>query len=251
MKKTQKKISVKNLTKSPTERAKDLQTEIDEYKSFIANASPVVTQGEIDFAKEEIKELEGVLEKLKSQGKAPGKSAPKKYLKTKVFLNTDIYVSAQDYILGGFEKADLEKIEIEEEGDPLELFKIKLKMIFQERISKALSAYEREIAKNMMDGDDAEPDEDLLKESFSNDIKNMFDTYLGVRPYNLDMDSLTDQLISHPVAHCWLNDIFSRVNTESLRGDIDENKITVEEAEDYTYNTTLEQIFEQLCSLNR
>ncbi len=178
---------------------------------------------------------------------------------TGVFINTDIFTTGGDYILGGFDTKDLDNIEVQ--GDPTVLSILKVKLLFRSRIEKAVERFKSEIEENFRErvGQKSPTDYEVQNE-FDGEIRNLLETYLSLSPSEItdtSVEAVVDLIIENQSSQAWLNTVGERIEkfTSVVVFDgitinkIDQSKVTIDDAEDHTKFASLEQIMEQLHSI--
>ena len=178
---------------------------------------------------------------------------------TGVFINTDIFTTGGDYILGGFDTKDLDNIEVQ--GDPTVLSILKVKLLFRSRIEKAVERFKSEIEENFRArvGHKSPTDYEVQNE-FDGEIRNLLETYLSLSPSEItdtSVEAVVDLIIENQSSQAWLNTVGERIEkfTSVVVFDgitinkIDQSKVTIDDAEDHTKFASLEQIMEQLHSI--
>ena len=151
----------------------------------------------------------------------------------KVFVNDEIFESDADYIIGGFETDKTDNFNI---GD--------FSVLFKERIEKLLSEYLQtaEQANERLGKDDpleARKDAALL-----------ISDNLDVKPEYFSFDSLIDAIYDSPQAQAWVMKI--RQNIHDLIPSLTEMNEESEQyqlAKDFTDDSTLEMLIEQLSTI--
>jgi len=176
---------------------------------------------------------------------------------TKAFINTDIFPTGGDYVLGGFNLTDLGKIEVV--GDSSILSFAKVKILFRERITKAVERFKQEVETNFTErvGRKKTPTEDDIQNEFDGEISNLMETYLSIKPTDTSVEAIVDLILNSESAFSWLNTIGERIekftSVTVFNGvtinKIDQSKVTIDDAEDHTRFASLEQILEQLHTI--
>ena len=177
-------------------------------------------------------------------------------MKSNIFFNTDILKSNGDYILGGFNANDLNNIEVE--GNESLISMPKLELIFNERLKKAIDKLKNEVRVNVIKRSYEGVDNYYIDEMAENELSNLLETYLGIVTVDFDTNSIATLIQEDGSYMTWIERI--RTNMEKYRNrivfsDKDVNKLgttsttDVEEAEDCTYNASLEQMLEQLKNI--
>lgn len=175
---------------------------------------------------------------------------------TEVFINVDIFENDGDYILGGFDKKDLDNIGVE--GDSTILNPLKVKMLFRGRIIKAIEKFREELETNLINRVGADKAGETIEQEFDSEISNLMETYLYIKtnPENTT-EEIADLIVDSESAVSWMNTIIDRITKFSSGvmfdgvsiNKIDQSKVTIDDAEENTHNATLEQILEQLHSI--
>jgi len=170
-----------------------------------------------------------------------------------IFYNEDIFVSQRDYILGGFNSQELNKIQVIDDGSTLSF--TKLESIFRDRLENAIETLKKEITINVLESDS----EANIEQDIYDNITNSLQTYLEIKANGISSSDLAYQIKNHSAYITWSNKIKERVdayknNLTYSTSDVNINKksiVTVNEAEDLTYNATFEQMLEQLFNINQ
>jgi hypothetical protein len=174
--------------------------------------------------------------------------------KSDIFYNTDIFVEAGDFTLGGFNSDDLNGIETV--GDSSFLNYRKLKVIFEKRLTDAIDNYKSEIKSNiMLRGDNTDPYE--VETEVNYEIKNLMGEYLSIDPATYDTESLVEMVTKDSAYMVWLNRIENRLleSTEKFNpnvGNINKGEnsiISVKYAEECTYDLSFMKMLEQLGNI--
>lgn len=174
--------------------------------------------------------------------------------KSDIFYNTDIFVEAGDFTLGGFNSDDLNGIETV--GDSSFLNYRKLKVIFEKRLTDAIDNYKNEIKSNiMLRGDDTDPY--AVETEVNYEIKNLMGEYLSIDPATYDTESLVEMVTKDSAYMVWLNRIENRLleSTEKFNpnvGNINKGEnsiISVKYAEECTYDLSFMKMLEQLGNI--
>jgi hypothetical protein len=174
-------------------------------------------------------------------------------LKSDAFVNTEIFKSEMDYIIGGFMVDELNKIRVV--GDTSALNMAKLDAIFTKRLELAIESFKSSIV-SLDDNGFIESDD--TNEDIVNEINNMFETYLGITFISADTEAIVDIIKRDTSYLTWVTRIETRLNSFKSRlnynvEDVimsDTNKMSIKEIEYLTLNSTLEDIFEQLYQVN-
>lgn len=174
--------------------------------------------------------------------------------KSDIFYNTDIFVEAGDFTLGGFNSDDLNGIETV--GDKSFLNFRKLKVIFEKRLEDAIDNYKNEIKSNiMLRGDNTDTYE--VNTQIEYEIKNIMGEYLSIDPTTYDTESLCQMITNNSAYMVWLSRIENRLQENKQtynrnEGDINKeenNRISVKYAEECTYDLSFLKILEQLGNI--
>lgn len=169
-----------------------------------------------------------------------------------IFYNPEIFATNGDYIIGGFNVSDLNNIVDLDDASALTFSK--LEMIFEARILAAIESFKNEVKLNVIDSGKPFTQESLNK-TISENIYNLLFSYLGEEVVSYDSQRILEIVLEHPSYVIWKNRIsdrvaeFNRRLTKSLETANLQNadaQITVNDAESYTYTSTLEEILEQL-----
>jgi hypothetical protein len=194
-----------------------------------------------------------------SPKKSPKKEEPEPDRETKVFINTDVFTTGGDYILGGFDTKDLDNIEVT--GDTAVLSIVKVKILFRSRIEAAVEKFKSEVEENFRTRvGHKSPSDDEVQNEFDSEIRNLLETYLSLRPSEItdtSVEAITDLIMENQSSQAWLNTIGGRISkfTSAVMfngitvNKIDQSKVTIDDAEDHTRFASLEQIMEQLHSI--
>jgi hypothetical protein len=174
-------------------------------------------------------------------------------LKSDAFVNTEIFKSEMDYIIGGFMVDELNKIRVV--GDSSALNMAKLDAIFTKRLELAIESFKSSIV-SLDDNGFIESDD--TNEDIVNEINNMFETYLGITFISADTEAIVDIIKRDTSYLTWVGRIESRLNSykNRLNYNVEDvimseaNKMSIKEIEYLTLNSTLEDIFEQLYQVN-
>lgn len=188
-----------------------------------------------------------------------GTEPPPEDRETEVFINTDIFTTGGDYILGGFDSKDLDNIEVQ--GDSTVLSILKVKMLFRIRIEKAVERFKNEVEENFRTRvGHKSPTDDEVQSEFDGEIRNLLETYLSLSPSEItdtSVEAVVDLIIENQSSQAWLNTIGERIEKFSSAvmfdgttiNKIDQSKVTIDDAEDHTKFASLEQIMEQLHTI--
>jgi ssDNA-binding Zn-finger/Zn-ribbon topoisomerase 1 len=174
-------------------------------------------------------------------------------MKSNIFFNTDILKSNGDYILGGFNANDLNYIDVD--GDSSLLSMPKLKLIFKKRLKTAIDQFKKEIRANVISRSNEAVEKYYVEEVVENEIINLLETYLGVTTIDFDTEDLVHLIQNDGSYETWVERVRTRMVANRKRIDFSNENINkvggidIEEAEDNTYNATLEQMLEQLKNI--
>jgi hypothetical protein len=173
---------------------------------------------------------------------------------TDVFINSDIYRTEADYIIGGFLTYQLNSIAVGNDVTVLSMPKIK--HLVKKRIIAAIESLKTEISSKAISSE-SQFNSYEINEDYNNEIVNLFETYLECRPESINTNKLAEQIMNDSAFLVWESKIEERVmrmktqiryqlnDVNKLKG----SNISVKEAEDLTYSTTLEQMLEQLRNI--
>lgn len=177
-------------------------------------------------------------------------------MKSNIFFNTDILKSNGDYILGGFNANDLNYIDVD--GDSSLLSMPKLKLIFKRRLTTAINEFKNEVRANVVGRSDEAVEKYYVEEVVENELSNLLETYLGVTTIDFDTEDLVHLIQNDGSYETWVERVRTRMEANRNRIDFSNENINkvgalsgidIEEAEDNTYNATLEQMLEQLKNI--
>jgi hypothetical protein len=174
-------------------------------------------------------------------------------LKSDVFVNSEIFLTELDYVLGGFMVDELNKIKVV--GDTSALNMTKLKLIFTQRLEVAVNEFKQSMVN--IDGEGF-VDSDDTSDDIINETNNMFQSYLGVTFYSADTDSIVEKIKEDSSYLTWITRIETRLSEYKNRltynqSDVIQtsgNKLSIKEIENLTQNSTLDDIFEKLHQIN-
>jgi len=174
--------------------------------------------------------------------------------KSDIFYNTDIFVDAGDFTLGGFNSNDLNGIETV--GDSSFLNFRKLKVIFEKRLEDAIDNYKNEIKSNIMLRGDNTDNYDVDTQ-IEYEIKNLMGEYLSIDPTTYDTESLCQMITNNSAYMVWLSRIENRLQENKQTYNPNEGNINKEEnyrisvkyAEECTYDLSFLKILEQLGNI--
>lgn len=175
-------------------------------------------------------------------------------MKSNIFFNTDILKSNGDYILGGFNANDLNYIDVD--GDSSLLSMPKLKLIFKRRLTNAINEFKNEVRANVVRRSET-VEKYYIEDVVENELSNLLETYLDVTTIDFDTEDLV-HLIQNGSYETWVERVRTRMEANRKRIDFSNENINkvgtssgidIEEAEDNTYNATLEQMLEQLKNI--
>ena len=174
--------------------------------------------------------------------------------KSDIFYNTDIFVDAGDFTLGGFNSNDLNGIETV--GDSSFLNFRKLKVIFEKRLEDAIDNYKNEIKSNIMLRGDNTDNYDVDTQ-IEYEIKNIMGEYLSIDPTTYDTESLCQMITNNSAYMVWLSRIENRLQENKQTYNPNEGNINKEEnyrisvkyAEECTYDLSFLKILEQLGNI--
>lgn len=171
---------------------------------------------------------------------------------TNILFNDDIFTSIGDYILGGINVDDLNNWRSYKNDNPLNISR--LQSLFEQRLQNAINNFKKEIVANLaLSGKSVEKIDDELSQEFY----NLFLTYLGKGTYETSTDILVEKIINHESYQEWVRKIEKKLDVYNRQIDLKiENvnknttkKVSVTDAEDATYNSTLHEILEQLFNI--
>jgi ssDNA-binding Zn-finger/Zn-ribbon topoisomerase 1 len=177
-------------------------------------------------------------------------------MKSNIFFNTDILKSNGDYILGGFNANDLNYIDVD--GDSSLLSMPKLKLIFKRRLTTAINEFKKEIRANVISRSNEAVEKYYIEEVVENELSNLLETYLDVTTVDFDTEDLVHLIQNDGSYETWVERVRTRMEANRKRIDFSNENINkvgtssgidIEEAEDNTYNATLEQMLEQLKNI--
>jgi len=174
--------------------------------------------------------------------------------KTEIFFNPDIFKSGGDYILGGFNAEELNGIIVA--GDDFALSFPKLENIFEKRIERAIENFKNEIRANIIKSGRNVEDVDFEQE-FYDEFNNLTETYLGETITSTSTEKIKDFIVNHSAYQTWSARIEKRVTAfrdkitqdASKVNDPKTSKVSVSDAVNLTYCSTLEEILEQLFNI--
>lgn len=174
--------------------------------------------------------------------------------KTEIFFNPDIFKSSGDYILGGFNAEELNGIIVA--GDEFALSFPKLESIFEKRIERAIENFKNEIRANIIKSGRNVDDVDFEQE-FYDEFNNLTETYLGETITSTSTEKIKDLIVNHSAYQTWSARIEKRVTAfrdkitqdASKVNDPKTSKVSVSDAVNLTYCSTLEEILEQLFNI--
>jgi hypothetical protein len=173
--------------------------------------------------------------------------------KSDLFYNNEIYKNYQDYVLGGFNVDKLNDIETPQYNNSLSV--IKVKTIIQDRIERLIDSYKKQIRENFIN-DNPMADEETADNEVNATIKRLFETYLSKKIYSFSTEDILYAITQDETYVSWFSGIEQRIiayNSVPTRRNENivsktQGSIPVEEAEDITYNATLETLLEQLSN---
>lgn len=174
--------------------------------------------------------------------------------KSDIFFNPEILTSGGDYILGGFNAEDLNGIDVI--GDESALSFVKLKIIFEERLRRAIEKFKAEVRANIVASGRNLDNVDFESEVYD-ELNNLFETYLNITVPNGMTEGLVSTIVGDTSYTTWLLRIEDRVKEYKAKvsnSDSDINKqptsgLGVADAESHTYSATLEEMLEQLQNI--
>jgi hypothetical protein len=174
-------------------------------------------------------------------------------MKSDIFYNTDILKSNGDYILGGFNANDLNNIDVD--GNESLLSMPKLEYIFKKRLENAIEQLKDEVRINVINRSSDKVDKYYIEEMVENELSNLLETYIDTQTVDFDTRSIANLIQEHGSYSTWIERIRTRMeeyrnkitfSNQNINNVGNSNDIDVEEAEDDTYNATLEQMLEHL-----
>jgi len=174
-------------------------------------------------------------------------------MKSEIFYNTDILKSNGDYILGGFNANDLNNIDVD--GNESLLSMPKLEYIFKKRLENAIEQLKDEVRINVINRSSDKVDKYYIEEMVENELSNLLETYIDAQTVDFDARSIANLIQEHGSYSTWIERIRTRMedyrnkikfSNQNINNVGNSNDIDVEEAEDNTYNATLEQMLEHL-----
>lgn len=174
-------------------------------------------------------------------------------MKSDIFYNTDILKSNGDYILGGFNANDLNNIDVD--GNESLLSMPKLEYIFKKRLENAIEQLKDEVRINVINRSSDKVDKYYIEEMVENELSNLLETYIDTQTVDFDTRTIANLIQEHGSYSTWIERIRTRMeeyrnkirfSNQNINNVGNSNYIDVEEAEDDTYNATLEQMLEHL-----
>jgi hypothetical protein len=169
---------------------------------------------------------------------------------SRAFINTSIYTSEMDYVIGGFPHEKLNNIVVVGNTNPFSM--AKLEIILHDRVVNLIENFKTEIATNI-----ARTEEDFDSITMENDTRdeldNLFETYIGQNVFTTNTHELAEIIMQHESLKTWMGRIQQRVmeyqSMLTYRGSVNDTsdlKMDILDVEEMTFDATLEQLLEKL-----
>lgn len=213
-------------------------------------------------AKEHLKEDTNYYSKLKSNGFMYGgalvesKDKVDMDMKSDIFVNSIIFKSELDYVLGGFNVESLNRIVVKNNLSAISL--PKLETIFSDRMELAIEDFKDEIRTNLLKNNEI-IDSMEIESDLADELNNLFETYLGFSHYSTNTKDILESIKRDTTYMTWMGRVEKGLKefTSMLKysgSDVnyqEQSKISVKEAEELTTNSTFEQMLEKLFYINQ
>ena len=213
-------------------------------------------------AKDHLKEDPNYYSKLKSNGFMYGgalvesKDKVDMDMKSDIFVNSIIFKSELDYVLGGFNVEALNRIVVKNNLSAISL--PKLETIFSDRLELAIEDFKDEIRTNLLKSNEM-IDSMEIESDLADELNNLFETYLGFSHYSTNTKEILESIKRDTTYMTWMGRIEKGLKefTSMLKysgSDVnyqEQSKISVKEAEELTTNSTFEQMLEKLFYINQ
>jgi hypothetical protein len=169
---------------------------------------------------------------------------------SRAFINTSIYTSEMDYVIGGFPHEKLNNIVVVGNTNPFSM--VKLEIILHDRVMNLIENFKTEIATNI-----ARTEEDFDSVTMENDTRdeldNLFKTYLGENVFTTNTHELAEMIMQHESLKTWMGRIEEKViqyqGMLTYKGNVNDTsnlKMDISDIEEITFDATLEQLLEKL-----
>jgi hypothetical protein len=206
------------------------------------------SQAPEEIAKDHLEEDKKYYSKLEKENLAEGGE-----INSSVFMNPEIYQTDKDWIVGGFNDEDLDKIKVVGQSDSLNIMAID--SIVHSRIVKHIEKFKTDI-RVQLQKEGADVSKYTVEERINDDLSNVIESFLGVK---LPMDEeneteyIADVITLHPAYIIWRSKIADRLiafNSSFVKRISPVSNIDESDAVEYTNNSTLHNILEQLSNIS-
>lgn len=174
---------------------------------------------------------------------------------SRAFINTSIYTSEMDYVIGGFAHYKLNNIKVIGNDNPFSV--AKLKILVRERIEDMIDDFKDEVSTNIANMDLYFDSESMDKDTEA-EFNNLFKTYLSESVMHTDTERLAEQIMQHQSFNTWMARISQRVleyqNRLTYKGEVNDTtglSMNVSDIEEITYHSKLEQLLEKLSIITQ
>jgi hypothetical protein len=174
---------------------------------------------------------------------------------SRAFINTSIYTSEMDYVIGGFAHYKLNNIKVIGNDNPFSV--AKLKILVRERIEVMIDDFKDEVSTNIADMELYFDSESMDKDTEA-ELNNLFKTYLSESVMYTDTERLAEQIMQHQSFNTWMARISQRVleyqNRLTYKGEVNDTtglSMNISDIEEITYNSALEQLLEKLSIITQ
>jgi hypothetical protein len=177
-------------------------------------------------------------------------SKPIRNDETRVFINTSVYKSEMDYVIGGFPHEKLNYIAVVGNNNPISM--AKLEIIYADRIAKLIEDFKTEVFINISKTED-DVDRYTMEGDIRDELDNLYKTYLGENVFTTNTEELAEMILEHNSFKTWKDRIEERLfeyqSTLKYTGNVNDManlKMDISDIEEITYEATLEQVLEKL-----
>jgi hypothetical protein len=250
------------------DRGGELEMGIEEEKEHLKTAKDLYkrkitpSQSAEKIAKDHLKEDPNYYSKLKSNGFMFGgalveaKDKVDMDTKSDIFVNSMIFKTELDYVLGGFNVESLNTIVVKDDLSALSL--PKLETIFTDRLEFAIEGFKDEIRANLLKNNPM-IDSMEIESDMQDELNNLFETYLGYSHYSTNTKEIAESIKRDTSYITWMARVEKGLKEFKNRlkhsgSDVnyqEQSKISVKEAEELTTNSTFEQMLEKLFYINQ
>jgi hypothetical protein len=176
-------------------------------------------------------------------------SKPTRNDESRAFINTFVYNSEMDYVIGGFPHDKLNNISIVGNSNAISM--AKLEMIYADRINRLIEDFKNEIFFNISKTEQL--DVMAMENEIRDELDNLYSLYLGENVFTTNTNDLADMILEHSSFNTWKARIEERLDeyqsSIEYKGNVNDTtnlKMDISDIEEITYDATLEQLLEKL-----